>query len=389
MSSGVGGDWTSEQPAPNVLTSAPDSATATSVLTRDPLTMPSRYVLATSRPTRRARRRRRRREPATPRVRAADPAETPRRWTRGGRGARRAGRSGVAASGGTGQRSVRGAARGPRCRDQRRCPRPDPITTVRKARIVTPSATLSGGSQGRPSRSARHSCAEATGSKPAERKARRARALPGAHAATTTSPSGTSVSAARTMSPPVWSLRRVGLEADLGQPAQPRREGHERVVLGGGVPERRDVAAHDVACSARGWLRRSLRGTRRGSPPVPRATRTMSRESIQPLPARRATRRGLRRRRSRRDPALKRAVRDVVVDGEVGVAREGDDALDAGPPGLDPLPGAVDGGEVPARGLAEDFGDGVHGVHQKDGAGPLRSLSRGRPSGSTCWHADG
>ena len=120
----------------------------------------------------------------------------------------------------------------------------------------------------------------------------------------------------------------------------------------------------DVACSARGWLRRSLRGTRAGSPPVPRATSTMSRASIQPL----AGEPGDEARVARAPEAVRAerdegAVGDVVVDGEVGVAGEGDHALDAGTPRLDALPRPVDGGEVAARGLAEDFRDGVHAIH--------------------------
>ena len=247
----------------------------------------------------------------------------------------------------------------------------------------SPRRRCRGGSQ-RASVSApgRQSCTEATGSKPAARKARSARALPGAQAATTTSPSRHERQRVAHDVGARVVLGRVGLEAQLGQPAQPRREGHERVVVGGGIPERRDAR-----CARRSRARRgggcagrcAARG--RGSPPVPRATRTMSRASIQPLPARRddearvagaAEAVGAQR--------VEGAVGDVVVDREVGVAGEGDDALDAGPPRLDALPRAVDGREVAARGVAEDFGDGVHGVHQ------TRRVPPGARSGSTCWH---
>ena len=40
------------------------------------------------------------------------------------------------------------------------------------------------------------------------------------------------------------ALGRVDLDAELGQTSQPRREGHERVVVGGGIPEGDDASPH-------------------------------------------------------------------------------------------------------------------------------------------------
>ena len=65
-------------------------------------------------------------------------------------------------------------------------------------------------------------------------------------------------------------LGRVGLEPDLGQPAQPVERVTSVWSSGAAYPKVATSLRTDVACSARGWLRRSLRGTRVGSPPVPR-----------------------------------------------------------------------------------------------------------------------
>ena len=84
-----------------------------------------------------------------------------------------------------------------------------------------------------------------------------------------------------------------------------------------------------VACSARGWLRRSLRGTSAGSPPSPLATSTTSRASIQPSPAMAATSRGLLAPPNPLAPkASMRSADTSSPDGDHGMAGEGHDALD-------------------------------------------------------------
>ena len=159
-------------------------------------------------------------------------------------------------------------------------------------------------------------------------------------------------------------LAGVGLDTHLGQPTQPRREGHEGVVVRGGIPEGRDGAAHRRGVLGTGVVAQVAAG-HEGRLAAGAACDEHDVEGVDPAapgePGDEARVAGAPEAvRAERDEG---AVGDVVVDGEVGTAGEGDHALDAGTPRLDALPPTVHGGEVAARGLAEDFRDGVHAIH--------------------------